>query len=230
MPLFDWQASRDSSIVSEHFWIYWAVTIPLTVVVIAIWFVWITRKMGRHAREDYVAGISGPSRQDGQANDTSLDDDTRQFWLNSFAVGKRPKKDKEKGKDGKGHGKTRTVSFRLRIASQQQERMKFDDAAAVIYPRILHVVDFMEFACPIGLYRLWPAPQNSTWLIGISLIHWSQSRSHHESLTSSTVYTHVSARLPSNLGDLRLGTAMGGIRPVDLANWDFLAATFDEYC
>ena len=57
MPLFDWQAARGSPVVTHRFWIYWAITIPLTIVVVAIWFVWIAMKASRHAREDKAAGI-----------------------------------------------------------------------------------------------------------------------------------------------------------------------------
>lgn len=40
MPMFDWNAPPNHSL-SNRFWIYWAVTIPLTVVVIGVWFIWI---------------------------------------------------------------------------------------------------------------------------------------------------------------------------------------------
>jgi hypothetical protein len=44
MSMFSWsQASSDtsaSSIVSSRFWIYWVVTIPLTIFVIVCWRVW----------------------------------------------------------------------------------------------------------------------------------------------------------------------------------------------
>jgi hypothetical protein len=42
--MFSWSQSSSqsgaSSVVSNRFWIYWAVTIPLTVLVIIIWRVW----------------------------------------------------------------------------------------------------------------------------------------------------------------------------------------------
>jgi len=40
MPLFDWDAESSRGIVTPHFWVYWAVTIPLTLltmVIIALW-------------------------------------------------------------------------------------------------------------------------------------------------------------------------------------------------
>ncbi|CAN9385152.1 unnamed protein product [Alternaria alternata] len=41
MDMFDWQAPKGTSVVSFRFWIYWAVTAPLTAVVVSIWFLWL---------------------------------------------------------------------------------------------------------------------------------------------------------------------------------------------
>ena len=41
MDMFDWQAPKSASVVSSRFWIYWAVTAPLTIVVVSIWFLWL---------------------------------------------------------------------------------------------------------------------------------------------------------------------------------------------
>jgi hypothetical protein len=41
MDMFDWQAPKGASVVSFRLWIYWAVTAPLTVVVVSIWFLWL---------------------------------------------------------------------------------------------------------------------------------------------------------------------------------------------
>jgi hypothetical protein len=41
MDMFDWQAPKGASVVSFRFWIYWAVTAPLTVVVVSVWFLWL---------------------------------------------------------------------------------------------------------------------------------------------------------------------------------------------
>ncbi|KAH7087012.1 hypothetical protein FB567DRAFT_629057 [Paraphoma chrysanthemicola] len=38
MDMFDWQASKGTSVISSRFWIYWAVTVPLTILVLSIWF------------------------------------------------------------------------------------------------------------------------------------------------------------------------------------------------
>ena len=36
MPLFNWDASSVRHAMSNHFWIYWAVTLPLTALVMAV--------------------------------------------------------------------------------------------------------------------------------------------------------------------------------------------------
>jgi hypothetical protein len=40
MPLFDWEASSNSSILKPRFWIYWAVTVPATAVILVLWRMW----------------------------------------------------------------------------------------------------------------------------------------------------------------------------------------------
>lgn len=37
MSMFDWQAE---TVISSRFWIYWIITIPLTVIVLAVWTIW----------------------------------------------------------------------------------------------------------------------------------------------------------------------------------------------
>ena len=42
MPVLNWDAkSRD--IATEHFWVYWAITIPLTFVVMSFSLLWMVR-------------------------------------------------------------------------------------------------------------------------------------------------------------------------------------------
>ena len=36
MPIFNWTASSLSDVMSNHFWIYWAVAAPLTALVMGI--------------------------------------------------------------------------------------------------------------------------------------------------------------------------------------------------
>lgn len=40
MPLFNWEANNWSSIVRDRFWMYWAVTVPSTAIVLILWRVW----------------------------------------------------------------------------------------------------------------------------------------------------------------------------------------------
>jgi hypothetical protein len=39
-PFFS-ETGDSSLVVSSHFWIYWAVTVPLTIAVVLIWLVWL---------------------------------------------------------------------------------------------------------------------------------------------------------------------------------------------
>lgn len=42
--MFDWKAGPESNVMSRHIWIYWAVTIPLTLLVLLIWVIWMKRQ------------------------------------------------------------------------------------------------------------------------------------------------------------------------------------------
>lgn len=41
MPLFDWQAPSLSQIATNYYWFYWAVTLPLTLVIMSIVLLWV---------------------------------------------------------------------------------------------------------------------------------------------------------------------------------------------
>lgn len=36
MPVLNWQALSMGDVMTDHFWVYWAVTIPMTILVVAI--------------------------------------------------------------------------------------------------------------------------------------------------------------------------------------------------
>ena len=65
MPLFQWDAVGDSKIVSNRFWIYWAVTVPLTFLTLLVWVLWTKRQARMHrsldkrAREELRSDIEG---------------------------------------------------------------------------------------------------------------------------------------------------------------------------
>lgn len=42
MSMFDWRAGEQA--VSDRFWIYWAITIPLTVLTVSFWLIWDHRR------------------------------------------------------------------------------------------------------------------------------------------------------------------------------------------
>ena len=43
MSMFNWQAP-DGRVVTAKFWIYWAITAPLTLITIGIWYAWVSRR------------------------------------------------------------------------------------------------------------------------------------------------------------------------------------------
>jgi len=50
MTFFNFQDG--ASTVSEQFWIYWAVTIPITIFIVAVWYVWEKRREAKYDKED----------------------------------------------------------------------------------------------------------------------------------------------------------------------------------
>ncbi len=52
MPLMQWQ---NDAVLTSRFWIYWAVTIPLTCVVLLLWSIWIRWSIYLHDKEDDAA-------------------------------------------------------------------------------------------------------------------------------------------------------------------------------
>lgn len=52
MPLLQWQ---NDAVLSSRFWIYWAITIPLTCLVLLLWAVWIRWSTYVRDKEDNLA-------------------------------------------------------------------------------------------------------------------------------------------------------------------------------
>ena len=48
IPVFNWEAETNTTIVSHRFWMYWAVTIPLTLLTILPWVMWTRRSNASH--------------------------------------------------------------------------------------------------------------------------------------------------------------------------------------
>lgn len=57
MDMFNWQSGSEmsSSSVSSHFWIYWAVSIPLTIITLAGWGMWWSIEKRRWEQEVHAA-------------------------------------------------------------------------------------------------------------------------------------------------------------------------------
>jgi len=52
MTFFNFQDDNQGHEISGRFWIYWAVTIPLTSVIVGIWWVWERRRERRYEKQD----------------------------------------------------------------------------------------------------------------------------------------------------------------------------------
>lgn len=50
MSFFNFQADRTT--ISNQFWIYWAFTVPITAVIVGVWYVWEKRRESKYDRED----------------------------------------------------------------------------------------------------------------------------------------------------------------------------------
>ena len=48
MPLFEWDAIDVGMVVSKRFWVYWAVTVPLTFLTLLFWVLWTKRQARLH--------------------------------------------------------------------------------------------------------------------------------------------------------------------------------------
>ena len=59
MPMFHWHPENaGNSLVSKDFWIFWLVSIPLTVMTLGSWFVWIRIQARRHRNNDVEQKVS----------------------------------------------------------------------------------------------------------------------------------------------------------------------------
>ena len=86
IPMFDWNRPAGHNVNTQTFWIYWTVTIPLTISTFVIWAAWFQYKTARDEREDTVerAKLQDPqaakeryegfvqSRQSEQGGDTRV--------------------------------------------------------------------------------------------------------------------------------------------------------------
>lgn len=52
MTFFNFQADDGVAQVSDQFWIYWVVTLPVTAIIVGIWYVWEKKREARYDRED----------------------------------------------------------------------------------------------------------------------------------------------------------------------------------
>ncbi|MDI1486806.1 MAG: hypothetical protein OHK93_006068 [Ramalina farinacea] len=76
MPLFQWDTrTKPHSAISEQFWIYWATTLPLTILTLALWFAWMRLQTRRHRDRD---------KKDKEELDLEVDDRSRESFGSSY--------------------------------------------------------------------------------------------------------------------------------------------------
>jgi hypothetical protein len=74
MNMFTWRSSdADDSInrASPDLWIYWAVTVPLTIITLAGWALWWKYEMSRFDRDVQIASQGSPTKRPGPASKSS---------------------------------------------------------------------------------------------------------------------------------------------------------------
>ena len=54
MNMFDWRAD-DDSVVASRFWIYWIITIPLTLMTVCMWYIWVNKRAALARKQDSEA-------------------------------------------------------------------------------------------------------------------------------------------------------------------------------
>jgi hypothetical protein len=73
--MFDWGAKTWKDVVSSHFWVYWVITVPLTAIVLFIWWVAFGRKRdkGEPERGKTEPQKSAPQMRAGKGNGKEKD-------------------------------------------------------------------------------------------------------------------------------------------------------------
>jgi len=77
MPLFDWDVDPGGTVFEPRFYIYWAVTAPLTVITMIIWLSWTYRQTLLHRyedkkqRDDLVYDVTGYENLDDRSEKSS---------------------------------------------------------------------------------------------------------------------------------------------------------------
>lgn len=74
MPILDWNADRGSEVVTRRAWIYLAVTLPLTILVLCVWFGWlfVSERMHRKTDENARASLFQGGKRTTEAQMKSL--------------------------------------------------------------------------------------------------------------------------------------------------------------
>ena len=55
MPLFNWSAEPGEAVINQRFWIYWAIVLPLTILVLLMWWSWKEWRKKRDVAQEALA-------------------------------------------------------------------------------------------------------------------------------------------------------------------------------
>jgi hypothetical protein len=83
MDIFNWGAPKDSPVVSPRFWLYWVVTVPLTLVVLMIWSIWL-QKHHKHETQRKTPGRGLPSDSTTDTLEETLTGKTGPWYMNTL--------------------------------------------------------------------------------------------------------------------------------------------------
>ena len=78
MPLLSWDATSWTEVPTTHFWVYWAVTIPLTLLTLYAWYVWqryrdaLSEEEDRQARGSVMWGKVAEKKSKGEGKKKKL--------------------------------------------------------------------------------------------------------------------------------------------------------------
>ena len=71
MPMFQWNAGSDADVVSQRIWIYWAVTIPLTLLTFLAWILWIQYRHEGKVSSRWATTSTQPAKHHANSADAS---------------------------------------------------------------------------------------------------------------------------------------------------------------
>ncbi len=89
MPLLNWDSSSINKVTTTHFWVYWAVTGPLTIVTMAVvitWSIWHSRRTRTLIKQARDTLLSADSSEAASVKSHSIKNEKRGNSLDVVSV------------------------------------------------------------------------------------------------------------------------------------------------